>query len=164
MSYKPTPGTIPHRVIEHLKTLPPGTELSTAVLADFVGQPKSSMASCLSLPRDHGALKSRKHPAGYMMWSLGDSTPAPKPDDYDKTLESKQVVVPAVSPSYAPNPPRKDNVTQVQRPEPQPDPDPNRALFGLYSDNTFCVQRDQDAIWLTASEYNELRDFILNRS
>lgn len=176
MSYKPTPGTIPHRVIEHLKTLPPGTELSTGVLADFVGQPKASMAACLNAPRSHGALRSRKHPEGYMLWSLGDGVPLPRPEDYDPNLEAKQVVVPAPS-LFEERKPRplepRQAAPEAPAPAPTPSPtpapsapkaEPARAKFGIYSDGTFCVQRGQDAIWLNTSETADLMRFLGARS
>ena len=36
----------------------------------------------------------------------------------------------------------------------------NRAKFGVYSDNTFCIQRGTDAIWLYPEEFHELAEFI----
>jgi hypothetical protein len=142
--YVPQPGTIPHRVISHLKTMPPGTELSSAVLADAISQPRGIIASCLNAPRKHGALSSRMK-NGLMVWRLGNGVPEPMPPDYepDEPLVTKS----AGKPNPAPQPSawRADQAA---------------ATFGIYSDGTFCVQRGTEAIWLDPMETKKLAEFI----
>lgn len=174
--YVPQPGTIPHKVVEHLKTQPPGTELSTSELAELIGQPRNSMAACLNSPRNHGALKSRKLDTGVFVWSLGDGTPPPKPDDYvpDEPLHRKAPdVQPKPASPFELRKPRGMNPRETPagppspapapRPAPMPKQDRDRAKFGVYSDNTFCIQRGTDAIWLTPEEFKDLAEFIAEK-
>lgn len=176
--YIPQPGTIPHKVIEHLKALPAGTEMSTAVLADVIGQPRNSMAACLNSPRNNGALKSRRAENGVFFWSLGDGNPLPPPEDHEPD-EPLRRPAPAVVPKPAspfdlrqPRPikprdtpaPASQAEPVIHRSEPAPAlapaPAGDRAKFGVYSDNTFCIQRGTDAIWLEPEEFQELAEFI----
>ena len=113
-------------------------------------------------------LKSRKHPGGFSMWSLGDGVPEPKPHDYepDEPLRRKfderkpRPMVPSKPPVYTPPAPTPAPAPKAAEPEPVAEPDTDRAKFGVYSDGTFCVQRGAEAIWLTASETTELMRFL----
>lgn len=72
MSYVPRPGTVPARVIEHLRSLPPGTELTTKQLADAVET--DGVAAYLQVVAAHGLLVRRKEGAGPTCpayWRLG---------------------------------------------------------------------------------------------
>lgn len=77
MTYKTQPGTIPHRAVEYLRTLPPGTEVSTATLADAVGhEGDTNLAPFLLAAVKHGAIVPRKvKGVRSYFWSLGDGTP-----------------------------------------------------------------------------------------
>jgi hypothetical protein len=178
-SYTTQPGTVPHRVIEHLKAQPPGTELSTAELAEAVGQPAGSMNGFLSSPRNHGALHAeKKH--GLLFWSLGDGAPLAPPADREpdeplrpvpktpkKTASLFDVRQPRdIKPSKAAAPVIEPGIPiPIVRivpavPQPAPTPAADRAKFGAYSDGTFCIQRGTDTIWLSASEAKELAEFV----
>lgn len=63
-------GTIPRRCIEHLQTLPPGSELPTAALADHCGQPTAGFSKYLRLSAGAGLLASRRE-GHTLMWRLG---------------------------------------------------------------------------------------------
>lgn len=83
MIYQPQPGSIPYRVIQHLETLPEGTELSTAELNEFLGQPADlSLAPFLQNARKGGLLESRV-PRGERasMWKLAGSSLDSNEDD-----------------------------------------------------------------------------------
>ena len=77
MSYTPMPGTIAFRVIEILKKLPPGTNLSSAALSEELGQPADyQLHPVLQVARKKGAIKAfRPVGARFTQWSLGDGTP-----------------------------------------------------------------------------------------
>lgn len=89
--YIPQPGTIPFRVIEHLKTLPKGSEISTPDLCealdlDLTGPFRAYMEGALR----NGALKSTVKPRGsrnVAHWSLGDGVPMPQPEPEEEALE-----------------------------------------------------------------------------
>lgn len=176
--------------------------MSTGALADAVGQPRSSMAACMAHPLARGALKSRKREDGITMWSLGDGTPTPPPEDntpdeplhpvpktpskpsspFDlrkpRTLAARDAArmrgdVPLDLGKPKPIPSRDGRHEAVRpitidttiklRPEPAPPvliQTKLQAKFGVYSDNTFCIQRGTDAIWLEPEEFQELAEFI----
>lgn len=175
--YSPQPGTIPHRVIEHLKTLPPGTELASAVLAEIIGQETRQMAACLVYPRKHGVLVMRQHEDGNHVWSLGNGMPTPPPEDNepDEPLHPVPKMPKKPASPFDLRKPRTlvaRDAARTRGKDPQPvqaqaaapvthtEPDTNRAKYGIYSDGTFCVQRGVDAIWLTPSETEELGRFL----
>jgi hypothetical protein len=75
LSYTPLPGSVPARAVAHLNTLPEGTELCTAELAEAIGHAPSSVNACLDLARRHGVLMVRlgqgNGPRPPLMWRLG---------------------------------------------------------------------------------------------
>lgn len=91
MSYQTQPGTVPHRVVEFLRTQK-GKEFSTAELCDLLGIENSSFAGFMSTARGHGAVKAQRIPnrGVGMFWSVGDDVPAPLPEDHedDKPLSA----------------------------------------------------------------------------
>lgn len=90
MTYTPTPGTIPHKVITHLKTLGPDIELSTIEIADALDIDKTLLAASLAPARQKGAVRSRIGTNRVAYWCLGDGTPLPRAEDYepDKPLRT----------------------------------------------------------------------------
>lgn len=72
--YVPQAGTIPAKVIAHFQTLPPGTELSTAMVLEAIGQPRDwhGLTSCMKTAVEHGVVSKRQDRAGWLMWSLLD--------------------------------------------------------------------------------------------
>lgn len=70
--YFPQPGTAAYRVICHFQNMPRGHELSTAQLAELLGQNPSTTIMLLEAPRKHGLLRVRKQPDGarLLFWSL----------------------------------------------------------------------------------------------
>lgn len=104
MTYTPTPGTIPHKVIAHLKTLGPDIELSTIEIADALDIDKTLLAASLAPARQKGAVRSRIGTNRVAYWCLGDGTPLPRAEDYepDKPLRTAPAPTPAVT-SIAPH-------------------------------------------------------------
>lgn len=77
-TYVPQAGTIPAKVIAHLQTLPPGAELSTAMVLEAIGQPAGwhGLTACLKTAVDHGVISKRQDRGGWMMWGLVDPAAA----------------------------------------------------------------------------------------
>lgn len=77
MTYCPRPGTIPDRCVKYLQSLPPGSEVSTTVLAETVDFPKQSAVDYLWACLRSGLLTRRRPRAGSSpwFWRLGDGTP-----------------------------------------------------------------------------------------
>lgn len=98
--YAPIPGTIPDKAIAHLRTLPEGTELTTAVFCEAIGfDPTMNLASYLRAAVDAGALKTqKKNGERWLWWSLGGGVAPAKVDDEDEGDEDKPLrVVPKPS-------------------------------------------------------------------
>lgn len=79
MAYATQPGTFPHRVVQFLKTKPPGFEISSADLAEAMDFERYAVIPCLVSPRKHGALAVRKVEGVVggvcLLWRLGDGVP-----------------------------------------------------------------------------------------
>lgn len=75
--YEPVAGTIPHKVIQHLESLPPGTKLTTGQLIEALGQTHvTNLSSVLIPPVKAGWIKREPKPySNQVLWSLGDRTP-----------------------------------------------------------------------------------------
>ncbi len=73
MTYQTTPGTIPHRVVEHLRTLPPGTQLTAGQLGDALDVDPSLLRKCLLVPVMRGMIATVQSPADKrrLLYSLG---------------------------------------------------------------------------------------------
>lgn len=79
--YAPTPGSVSHRVIEHLRTLGPGAEMPTAQLAICANFDSKQAAAFLAAALKAGALARRKEPKGrQMLWRVGNGEPLPPGD------------------------------------------------------------------------------------
>jgi hypothetical protein len=70
-AYVPQPGTIPARVIAYFDSLPPGTEVAGAVLADLLDVETNVIGPCLAHPVKHGAMM-RECRDGRVYWRRGD--------------------------------------------------------------------------------------------
>lgn len=101
MAYEPQPGTVAHKVVEHMRTLPAGTELSASALGEVVDQNNNVVIMSLAPARKHGLVKARKE-GRLVFWSLGDGTPEPLPHDYEA---DEPLHAPAPIRTKAPTPP-----------------------------------------------------------
>ncbi len=71
MTYETTPGTIAHVAVQHLRSLPLGTILSTAELAEAVGHESGTLVAYLSGPREHGLVVATTTPGERILrWEL----------------------------------------------------------------------------------------------
>jgi hypothetical protein len=83
------PGTVAHSAVEHLRTLPVGTELSSHALASAIGQYTEGFGRFLA-PSLRAGLLARRKAAGIALWSLGSNAdaaihpPEPTLDEEDR--------------------------------------------------------------------------------
>lgn len=169
MSYTPQPGTIPYRVIEFLKQQPPGTEFSSAALAEAIGHEGASLSLYLSVARDCGAVKSEKRQpltGGQQTyyWRLGEGESLPKPPDYepDEPLTPRN---PARPLSSILAPAAADAVVKRKEPaapsKPQAVANLNRAVFGWFTDGSLVIRQPGAAdIQLSQEDTDDLVKFI----
>jgi len=86
ITYKTQPGTIPHRAVAYLRTLPPGTQKSTAELAHAIDADPETIVFTMRPARDAGMVNAEYVPGDKrrLYWSLGNGlqqpTPAEQPD------------------------------------------------------------------------------------
>lgn len=149
MSYTPQAGTFPARVIEYLRSLPAGSERSSAALAEALDQDANLTAPLLAHVRKNGALKARKE-GRILFWSLGDGTPEALPHDYepDQPLRSaarEQSRAPAPAPAARSKP-------------------PTAFRAGLWTDGTLQIEREGEVILLTRGEAEQLRSLLEGRA
>lgn len=82
--YEPVPGTIPHQVIKHLESMPPGTKLTSAELIESMGQTQTQLVNLGSLMvtavREGWVKKQPKPMSRLVLWSLGDRKPLQQAD------------------------------------------------------------------------------------
>lgn len=112
-NYRPQPGTIPHRVIEHLRSLPPGTWLSVAQINEAIGQPcDTRLASAMSRAKFAGLVVQRRAKGRqYHEFSIGDGRPMAQPgadedegDAVDLRAQRIKPVVPTAEALRSANP------------------------------------------------------------
>lgn len=122
MTYTPQPGTIPARVVAYLATLPAGTQLSSAVMAETLGVDRNIMVTCLQRPARHNVVARDKRD-GIVWWRLGGTVPlAVEPDDatdQSEPLPIIQRVIPAIQSDVAGLPPRPSWIPPVVEPQPE---------------------------------------------
>lgn len=114
MTHTTQPGTLPHRVVAHLRTLPPGTKVPTPVLAEALGCDAPSLSMLLETPRKHGVLAAERATTQGrpLLWSLGDGNPAgPAGDD-----EQPPRTVSAAAPAEVPRVPLFPGVAETKAP------------------------------------------------
>lgn len=105
-TYTPQPGTIPARVIAYFSTLPAGTELATAVLAEAVDVIPSCVMATLAAAVKHGAIICTKR-EGISYWRLGAGIPAtnPQASEPDDAPVIQRIIPAATAPRVQAPPP-----------------------------------------------------------
>lgn len=150
MTYTSQPGTIPHKVIELLKSHPAGTAFSSAEISELIGQDKAMIAASLNYPQKMGAL-ARSHKPGnksIVYWSLGNGVPLPLPADHehDEPLTPRQEVKTRQKAVADP----QLMVTDVQRP----------ANFAYNENGSLWLNKDGVEVVLDESETLRLGKFM----
>jgi hypothetical protein len=109
MTYRTQPGTLPHRFVEHLKSLPAGATVTTADMAEVLGQDANSITAWMVPARRHRAVIAERRPGTgrTLFWRLPTEAelaePEPEPEEEDpedrqvgrSVLEVRQRIVPA---------------------------------------------------------------------
>lgn len=162
MTYETTPGTLPHRALEYLKSRPPGTELSTAVFADIMGADiagfSTTMANCLRA----GLMKATTKPGNrrLLYWSLGDGVPPSAQAGEEDESPPQQTIVPASPgkwdaslPASTPIPPAPTG--SLHKPKP--------LRVAEFSDGTMVLEKDGQTMSLDKQETTLLIAFVERR-
>lgn len=164
MSYQTTPGTIPHAAIEHLRKLPPGTKLSSAVLAEALDQPPSAMAAFLQTARENGLIVAEQFVGDRnLYWSLGTGeSPSERPPLTVRKRSNRKPKLRAV-----PSPPAELSVEPQLVPETPPPPvvtaapiAPPSARWGIFSDGELHIEKAGQRIVLERFEFETLVEFL----
>lgn len=91
--YKPEAGGLPARALAHLRSLPAGTWLSSAVLADAVGHGTDSVARNMAIflkGAVAAGLIQRRKQGNLLSWALGTGKPPPPPDQDDTERDAEE--------------------------------------------------------------------------
>lgn len=153
MTYAPLPNTIPARAIEVLSRLDKGASMSTAELAEEIGQPSGSMHAYLAAAVKAGRLVKAIRPGTRnVYWSLGDGTlPEPEAEDGPRV----RVV------SATPHPLFSDGSVTIDAHTGQVKGAPAPFRAAIWSDGSMEIHRDTgERIALTAEETRALADYV----
>lgn len=176
--YIPQPGTIPHRVVEYLRRLAPGTWVASGPLADELDITQSSIIPCMVAAVHHGVVK-RDRRDGIVHWRLGDGTALPAPgeeEEDDPEMKSKIVLTPAAVAQSAvsndklakrlekaikrdppdvagPDTSQLDAQIQLDLPDQEP-------LFGAFSDGSLSIEQGGTFLRLGEKHAQALQAFM----
>lgn len=169
MSFVLTPGTIPHRVIEHLKTLTAGGAMSTVELEEAIGQPRGTLIPAMTIARLRGLVLTDRGTGGRapMHWFLpkGDPVPIGGVDVDDELLPVQQRTVvawpglaqlqtdvaspPGAAPKSRPGPAAKEPKSAGE------------LRIALWCDGTLQLRRGgQDVLTLSKGETRQLVAYL----
>jgi hypothetical protein len=153
MSYTTQPGTLQHRVVEHLRSLPPGAKVSTPDLVVLLDADPSCLAASLASPRKHGLLvaEQAKTMGRPMLWSLGTGAPQPAAADADPPVRSvtraevaevpRVPLFPAGAAAPAPAPkPRPLDITPAAIREVPPEPAKKAVRAAVWSSGELAIE------------------------
>ena len=181
--YTTTPGTIPHRAIEFLKSQPPGAEFTTVEVGAALGIDPENFTWTMATAVRAGAVRRRFRPDNrrILYWSLGDGTPL---DDEQLEAMSRSATKPAkpakeepprttwVKPAEAAAPapvvlPAVSATPKIRKPRAKPvDTDaahaekPTAFRACLWTDGKLQLENDGNLMLLTAREVAQLRRLL----
>lgn len=128
-SYCPVAGTIPFRVIEHLKKLPAGSEMSTPELLEALAlEPSGPFRNYLETPIRHGLVKhvlKRFGSRTVAHWSLGDGVPPVRVRDEEPDADEVPTPAPATAAELMSAWKPARSVFDLGGPAPEPDEEPD---------------------------------------
>lgn len=172
INYTPRAGSAPALAIAHLQGLAPGTELTTAVLAEALDMDMTCVPSCLEYAVKHGMLAREKRD-GRLYWRLGDGVPVPTPDDDDppkqRTVKTNVVALPDLPrwpgldniPPPAPKPAKRGPKPQLAtRPEAPARDAADLLRIALWSDGLFVIERGTERIEFTRHETQQIVGYL----
>jgi len=168
MTYTPQPGTIAYKAINFLRLMPRSKSYSSAELAENIGCSGSDIAASLKTPRRHGIIKAEKVD-GLIFWSMGDGIPPAEVVD-DADAEDTQPLHPAPGiPNVASSVFALGDRAKPADEKPEQRAGPavvvrsvvsRPALFGMFSDGTMTISKNNDVVELNAAEVKEMRAFM----
>lgn len=175
--YEPLPGSIPDRIIRHLRMHPTGTEMATAVLAELVGQPSSALSAILKPARDHGVLQARRLPnqGNNLFWSLGAADKADREAQEGACATTAQLPPPAeppavAKPETAPAEPALSRAAKTRRKKAPAGPQhPREGLIdvpmrgfccALFSDGRLVLEKPGQSMTLNPEQTRELVAYL----
>ena len=74
MIWTPQPGTVVHRAIEHLKTIPLDKTIASLPLAQAIGTDSGTLSACMVTAVKHGYVR-REKKNGLVYWGAGTGAP-----------------------------------------------------------------------------------------
>lgn len=171
MSYTTTPGTIPHRVVQHLATLPPGAEISTAALSELLDQPGLYLRQYLQPLREAGGLVARRQLGSKnLLWRLpipGDLAPQPDADVAASDGPDDAPMVRRVVPAATLKAPRPEPVAASKRPGKASPPAAvasasAAATFrvALWSDGSLVIERGANTVQFSKVEARQIMAYL----
>lgn len=167
--YEPIPGSYPAKAIDYLRSLPPGTWVAGAVLAEAIGLDDGRVQPYMVTAIKGGALVTRRCHGNSRLaeWSLGDGVPDPGPPP-DEPLE----------PTEKPQRPVPTSAFDVERivvsakasstSEPEVERRFKRAntstvpefRAGLFTDGTLVIEAQGQRMVLVADHVAQLRQLV----
>lgn len=172
-TYDPQPGTIPYRVIQHLRSQPKGDDFSTAQLAEALEIDITSLGGSMLTPVKHGLIARRKDPdTGLVYWRLGNGIPLIQPDDEDKDepltdLRERKKTPAAELAKLLGQPHTPRNSAKARAPAAAPAPaqdapacEPAALRVGVFSDGSVTLERDGTCLALDRDDLAMVRAFI----
>lgn len=166
MTYIPQPGTIPARVLAHLKDLPPRTELMSSVLLDAIGQPPEfeGFTSCMRACVDAGLIIKRLE-GRRAFWRLPTA-----PEDLIKAQPplgniEQQVTLQdhtAIDDAEPDNRPRasKTPTRKVAKAQAERQAEPDAFACGLFSDGRLVLEMPERTVLLKPEWTSKLMAFL----
>lgn len=159
------PRGIPKAVIDHLRTLPRGTKVPSAELAEMVGvTPPGEIHSLLDYAVRKGAIVKLRDPADKrrQLWMLGDGKPLERSADAepDEPDEPRQRVL---SPSeWMRRPPASAEPSPEAAPTERPTRGTRRPALrlALFSDGELVIERGAERVSFTEPETRQICAYL----
>lgn len=184
MSYETIPGTLAHRALAHLRTLPAGKLIASAPLAEAIGCRSDYLVSSLVTAVKHGLILREKR-AGNVYWQAaapGAVHAVVEPDRDDAPRHAEALDIDAIhrlaaknNPFSAVAPAEEPPVSEPEKPAPVADPAPaavshvppaaaaddaGRPWLVWDSDGRVMIMDGRHGVSLSPAQCGKLRRFL----
>lgn len=168
--YEPLPGTIPYRAIEYMKSHPAGKWFSIAVLADAIGQDRTSIRPCMISPVRNGLVLQAKR-NGLVSYCLADHQDATR-EEIEIMVAQDDTITDLVAPDLMekqddqpeqePEQKQKHDPAPVSKPPKRQAKPQEQAGFEVsYSSrDVLKIAKGGQVIELARNEFSELQRFV----
>lgn len=143
--YTPLAGTVAAKAVRHLQKLPEGESISSAELAEAIGQPASCIVPCMEPARRNGLVVATQAdtggPKASLRWrmatddeqrraldAVADATKAAKLERRQDRAEDREHALPRAKPVGVATLNWKPPKPSLPEPEPEPEPGPRPAV------------------------------------